>query len=76
MSRVIDLLIECEKWIDALNAKNPFDGSYCIYCKSKIHDGNVGIVHITDCLIVKLRKEIKMQEEKKRILSRLELIDL
>ncbi len=54
-----ELLKEIEQKLDAINAEEGNKERLCLYCKSNTHNAQVGIVHKDDCIILKLRCEIK-----------------
>ena len=42
--------------LDNLNAEK---GNLCLFCDSKKYNAKVGIVHKKDCIMLKLRKDVK-----------------
>ena len=59
MKQVINQLEKIEEKLDILNGELGNKKQYCIYCNSTEYDGNVGIVHYTECVIFQLRDLIK-----------------
>lgn len=51
------LLLECEKILDENNATS-LGSSYCSYCQCRTYDGNKGLIHENNCIMIKLRKVV------------------
>jgi len=54
------LLEEAERILDDLNAEFGDRTKLCICCGSNSWDSYEGIIHTTDCLITKLREQIRI----------------
>jgi len=59
MQSTYELLKECEYELDILNGVYGTKQGYCILCKTIKYDGKVGLIHEDDCLIIKLRNQLK-----------------
>ena len=57
-----EMLGEIHSELDNLNAER---GSLCLYCDADVYDGKQGIIHEQDCIIIKLREELKPKKEKR-----------
>jgi len=53
--RYYNLLHEVESMMDIINGDYGTREAMCVYCKSKEHNGRVGIVHTKDCAIQQVR---------------------
>jgi len=52
-------LEEIEYIMDKTNSEYGTKEAYCLYCNSKEYNSKVGIVHNKECIIQRLRDEIK-----------------
>jgi len=55
-----------EKLLDIINGKYGTKEALCIFCRANKYEGNNGIVHNNDCIIVQLRRNIKNYENNKK----------
>lgn len=70
---LLDKLIEIENQMDLANGEK---GELCLYCKSKEHNGQVGIVHTETCAIIIIRKLINFLKIPKEDISLVKLSKL
>lgn len=56
-----------ERILDETNSDYGSKEEYCIYCKSKEYNSQVGIVHFDNCIVLELRDKIKEEKELEEI---------
>jgi hypothetical protein len=52
-----------EDRLDKINGEYGDKESYCIFCKSREYNGQVGIVHTEECIIQEMRDIIKNEQK-------------
>lgn len=66
VEKLKELLITCHQYLDNVNALQGKPSELCMVCHSYRHDGT-GIIHKSDCLILKIRKYLGTGEGNEQV---------